>query len=65
MSSPVDDRLEQAVVDVWVKRYDEARAAGLEHDDATEFAENDTDVALLRACVAGGCEPRLIARIVL
>jgi hypothetical protein len=50
---------------VWVKRYDEAIAAGLDQHQAREFADSDTDVGELRELVRRGCPPELIARLVL
>jgi len=56
---------EEEQVTVWRNRYIEARKAGLEHTDALRYAHSDADIAQLRSLVAGGCAPKLIARIVL
>jgi hypothetical protein len=55
--------LEQLAVRNW--RYDEARKAGMSGVEAALFAESDRDLGELRKLVEKGCEPRLIARIVL
>jgi hypothetical protein len=54
---------EEAAVHLY--RYRQARHAGLLPDDAMEFAHSHTDVGELRRLVAAGCEPELIAAIVL
>jgi hypothetical protein len=51
--------------DVFRYRYRQARHAGLIPDDAMEFAHSTADVGELRKLVAAGCEPELIAAIVL
>lgn len=56
------DREQRTVI---TRRYLEARAAGLDKLEARIFAHSGVDVGLLRKLVACGCEPRLIARIVL
>ena len=61
---PADDDPDEDLV-VWRHRYQEARRAGFEHVQACEFAQSDVDVGELRRLVQAGCEPRLIARIVL
>lgn len=50
---------------VVLRRYAEARAAGLTSVEARLFAESDADVGLLRALVRGGCKPQLIAKVLL
>ena len=52
------------VLDVWHRRFDEAREAGLTVTQARWFADGQVDVGLLRRLVSLGCEPGLIARIV-
>lgn len=42
-----------------------AREAGLPPEQAVAFAESRADIGLLRALAAAGCEPSLIAAIVL
>lgn len=48
---------------VLLRRYLEAREAGLTMDEAHLFAESDTDIGLLRKLVAGGCNSSLTAKI--
>lgn len=64
METATDERRRVESLEVIARRYDEAKQAGLRHDEAILFAESSTDIALLRRLVAGGCEPKLIARIV-
>lgn len=42
-----------------------AREAGLTPEQAVEFAESRADIGMLRALADAGCDPDLIARIVL
>ena len=53
------------VAEVWLRRFNEARAAGLTLSEATAFAGGPENVGVLRQLVHGGCPPALIARIVL
>jgi hypothetical protein len=64
MGEPAED-LHDEQVEVWNRRYTEARRSGLEHMDAIRFAKSAADVGELRRLVKAGCAPRLIARIVL
>lgn len=48
-----------------LRRFREARAAGLTRVEARLFAESDVDIGLLRKCVAGGCSPLLMAKVLL
>lgn len=50
---------------VMVRRFREARLAGLTLVEARLFAESDVDIGLLRKLVAVGCPPRQIARILI
>lgn len=50
---------------VWRRRYREARQAGLDQLEAATFADSPADIGVLRDLVDRGCEPRLIAEIVL
>lgn len=52
-------------VEVWNRRYTEARKAGLEHMDAIRFARSDRDIGELRRLVTANCPPELLPRIVL
>ena len=47
------------------RRYHEALDAGLSVVEANVFADSTADVGLLRLLVGAGCDPVLIARIVL
>lgn len=47
------------------RRYHEALDAGLSVEDANVFADGVQDVGVLRLLVGAGCDPVLIARIVL
>lgn len=62
-SHPADIIDEQGQVEL--RRYREARQAGLEHKEATEFAVCGEDIGLLRQLVRDGCPAGLIARIIL
>jgi hypothetical protein len=55
-----DERLE-----VLRRRYAEARKAGLSMVEARIFSESGEDIGTLRKLVEKGCEPRLIARVLL
>ena len=48
---------------VALRRFREARDAGLTLVESKLFADSGVDVGLLRACVKGDCKPQLIARI--
>ncbi len=50
---------------VVLRRFDEAREAGLTRVEALRFAESDADVGLLRRLVGAGCAARLMADIIL
>jgi hypothetical protein len=52
-------------LEVLRRRYMEARKAGLSWVEAKLFAESDEDVGVLRKLVEKGCEPQLIARVLL
>lgn len=60
---PAEQPDEQRQVDM--RRYEEARRAGLDQDEATTWAQSGEDVGILRYLVHEHCPPRLIARIVL
>lgn len=57
---PLDEEVE-----VCRRRYHEALDAGLSVAEANIFADCGEDVGMLRKLVAGGCDPVLIARIVI
>ena len=65
MDAQAEQRLDDEALAVWRHRYREARQAGMDHLEACVFAQDTTDIEELRRLVRGGCEPRLIARIVL
>jgi hypothetical protein len=46
-------------------RYRTALSAGLQREEAQSFAESTADVGELRKLAAAGCDPDLIASIVL
>lgn len=50
---------------VVLRRFHEARRAGLTRVEADRFAVAATDVGLLRKLVAGGCPAAMIARILI
>jgi len=50
---------------VYLRRYKEARAAGLSIVEARMFAESDTDIGELRRLVRKDCPRELLARLVL
>lgn len=52
-------------VKTYLRRYREARRAGLTIVEARLFAESDADVGELRKLVKGGCPVELIRDIVL
>ena len=56
---------EQETLEVFRRRYVEARQAGLEHVEAEAFAGSTVDVGDLRRLVEAGCPPVLIARLLL
>lgn len=60
-AEPVDDEL----LEVRRRRYQEARRAGLSIVEAKLFADSGEDVGLLRRCVKNDWTPSQIARIVL
>jgi hypothetical protein len=60
MEEPTDEQLE-----VRRRRYREARAAGLTIPESYLFADSEADVGWLRQLVRDGCDPHLIASIVL
>ena len=47
------------------RRYQEAVDAGFSHEEASAFSYSGADVGVLRLLVGAGCDPALIARIVL
>ena len=53
------------MLEVYRRRYREARAAGLSIAESLLFADSDSDLRWLRQLVRDGCEPTLIANIVL
>ncbi|RDI73324.1 hypothetical protein Gocc_2924 [Gaiella occulta] len=59
------DHLVGEALDVWRLRYRAARDAGLDPFDAELFASSSADTGLLRRLHANGCDPQLIAEIVL
>lgn len=50
---------------IWRRRYREAREAGLDQFDSTVFADSTTDIGALRKLVRSGCDPQIIAEILL
>ena len=50
---------------VRLRRFREGRAAGLSLCESHLFADSDADVGVLRHLVAAGCDPTLIARIII
>ncbi len=60
METPEKSDLARCVA---MRRFNEARQAGLTLVEARLFADSDVSVGLLRACVKGACRPQLIARI--
>lgn len=63
MSAPAE--LCDELLEVRRRRYKEARKAGLSIPEALLFADGDTDLRWLRKLVEDGCDPALIANIVL
>jgi hypothetical protein len=57
-------RLEGEERDVFQRRFDEARQAGLTLRESAMFAGNGCDVGQLRKLAAAGCPPRILAEIV-
>lgn len=51
--------------EVYLRRFQEARAAGLTRLEARMFAECDRDVGELRRLVELGCAPKLMADILI
>lgn len=51
--------------EVFVRRFKEARAAGLTLVEARLFAESDCDIGLLRKLVEFGCPPAQIAKVLI
>lgn len=62
-SQPAEIVDEQGQVEL--RRYREARQAGLEHKEASIFAVGGEDVGVLRQLVRDGCPAGLIARIII
>lgn len=52
-------------VEVQLRRYREARLAGLTRIEARLFAESDADIGELRKLVRARCDVELIRRIIL
>jgi len=65
MDTSLDSRRDTELLDVRLRRYDEARDAGLSHEDAEKFSESSHDIGELRYLVKCRASPDLIARIVL
>lgn len=63
MDAPAE--LSDEMLEVRRRRYQEARNAGLTIPEALLFADSDADLRWLRKLVADGCDPTLIASIVL
>jgi hypothetical protein len=53
------------VLEVRRRRYKEARAAGLSLVESQLFADSETDIGELRRLVRDGCDPALMASILL
>lgn len=66
MVEPLPDveYIDSEALEVRRRRQDEARAAGLTEAESAIFADNGEDVGVLRKLVAAGCDPKLIALIV-
>ena len=62
---PPQPELSDELLEVRRRRYQEARHAGLSIAEAQLFADSDEDLRWLRQLVRDGCEPALIASIVL
>lgn len=60
-----EPELSDELLEVRRRRYQEARAAGLSIAEALLFADSDTDLRFLRMLVKDGCDPAMIANIVL
>lgn len=57
--------LSDELLEVRRRRYQEARRAGLSIAESHLLADSDTDLRLLRKLVKDGCDPSLIAHILL
>lgn len=62
---PSVDQRDREIVEVFRRRYMEARQAGLEHVEAETFASSDVDIGELRRLVRGAATPTQIARLLL
>lgn len=60
METAADERRRLEQLDVYTNRYDEARKAGLRHEDAEHFAYSGIDVGALRKLVCAGATPDVI-----
>lgn len=60
-----DEDRDLETAEVWRRRYQEARRAGLPPDDALMFATSTVDVGELRKLIDAGCSVDLLRRIVL
>lgn len=65
MSAAIDSRRQVEYLDVIAWRYDEAKAAGLRHEDAEAFAYSGIDIGALRKLVSVNAPPEMIAAILL
>lgn len=63
--SPAERSRDREEVRLCVRRFEEARAAGVPFEDAECFARSTIDIGELRRLVKGGCDPLLIGRILL
>jgi hypothetical protein len=59
------EEMSDELLEVKRRRYQEARRAGLTIAEAQLFADSDADLRWLRKLVADGCDPTLIANILL
>lgn len=57
--------LDDEAAEVHRRRYREAREAGMTMDESLKFAASSADIGELRCLVEAGCDPAIIARIVL
>ena len=62
---PTAPRICEEQTAVYLRRYKEAREAGLSIVEARMFAESGADIGELRRLVESGCPPALIAQIAL
>lgn len=62
---PTAAQRDQELLEVFRRRYTEARQAGLEHVEAEVFANSDVDIGELRRLVRGRATPVQIARLLL